>query len=341
MVPQRIQNPSEADIRSTRALLESGSSVTIQFNEPVYTDDSLHAINQLCRAFNDKLEVRFYGFYRNGFDASCLLRLPEVRWLSVDCLQRIDHFECVSNLEKVEKLAVGVFELDAPDLLTRLPLENLKSLRLSETRRNKVDLSYIKSAKRIERLSISNHSTNLEVIGEMHGLKYLSLRSIPKKHSLAFIGKLQALQALCLILGGRESIEEISCPSLQELEINQVLGLKELGSLGRFTSLETFLLFDQARLGELDLDELSPALRVLRISNCRKLKIKGDLRQLSRLADLGLGRIGNDFDWFTSLKHPRSLKSVRFWTPSTRKNKEIRTHLNELGYAEFHKLERL
>ena len=96
----RITDPLKVSSKGVEKIFSLGWSPTIQFSEPTYNEKLLKSVNKLCKKFGDKLEVRFYGHYSSTFDCAVLKHLPDVEWLSIDCLTKIDNIEKISVLKK-------------------------------------------------------------------------------------------------------------------------------------------------------------------------------------------------------------------------------------------------
>jgi hypothetical protein len=82
----RIEDITTVDRSQIEAILKNGVRPIIQFSAPGYSAELLRQIDSLCAELGVAIEVRFYGHYRTGVDASCLALLPNVASLSVDCL---------------------------------------------------------------------------------------------------------------------------------------------------------------------------------------------------------------------------------------------------------------
>ena len=79
-------------------------------------------MDALCAEWGDRRKVRFYGHYGQVFDASALQALPNIRSLSIDSLERAINLEAIADLEHLERLHLGVFELEDKDILGKLPV---------------------------------------------------------------------------------------------------------------------------------------------------------------------------------------------------------------------------
>jgi len=329
---ERFNDPTEVDEDQVAALLANGDVPIIQFSEPPARLAILSEIDALCRKFGDRLEVRFYGFYGQSFDAGLLASLPHVQWLSVDCLERAESLEPLSQLSHLGKLSFGVFRLDAPDILSRINLGQIKELRLGETAKNNIDLTPLAHCAQLSRLTLSSHTKGINSLGKLSGLTELTLRSIPNKQSLAFVGQISGLKKLSVMLGGRSDLNEISHPELTELEVVWVRGFEDTGDFGRFPSLEWLRIENQLRLTAIDFDGGSPRLKKLGLFNCKKLTRLGKLSKLTALEELRVAVTALDFETLVAAGLPSSLRHIGFWTGKTKSTDLIHKRLVELGY---------
>jgi len=335
MITERLENLTEIDRSQIEKIIASGKTATIQFSKPVYNKSILTAIDALCREFGDSLEVRFYGHYSGSFDASHLAFIPNVRWLSVDCLMRVTALEHLFALTGLEKLSLGVFELDQADILSRLNIVGMRELFLSETRSCNIDLSPLTQCQRLERLFIKSHNLGFDVLKTLRSLTELSLGSFSKKQSLEVVSDIPDLRKLTIILGGRANIQEVHHPKLTHLDIIRVLGFSDVGDLSRFPSLQSLRIEDQIRLESIDLEKASPELLRLAAFNCKKLSRIGRLAHLTKLEELRIGGTALDYEMLLATPLPSSLQTVAFYTGKPKSNKALRARLDAAGYAEF------
>ncbi|MEK7950385.1 hypothetical protein [Luteolibacter soli] len=337
--PDRIQNPTKIDRTRIEAILTAGKRPTIQFDDAHYNDALLNDINGLCRIFGDELEIRFYGHYQNGFDGKWLTHLPDVAWLSLDCLTTMRSTEYLADLANLRKLAFAVFESRDPKILEGLCLEQLVALRIGESRKLVVDLGPLERCGRLESLNISAQNNGLEVVSRLSTLQSLSLCSIARKIPLPRTDLIPSLRKMLLILGGREEIDGISSNSLEELDVIRVRGLSSVGNLARFPSLKYLTIEDQAQLATVDLGNAPETLEKLMLVNCKSLADLGNLQALPSLVRLEKLCISNsvlDLEDLLAARLPASLRSFGFWTRRAKEDRAIRTRLDALGYdAQF------
>ena len=331
----RLQDVSTIDRSQIEAILAKGDRPIIQFSVPGYSSDLLRQIDVACAEFGPRLEVRFYSHHRTGFDASCLALLPNAASLSVDCLGAAKNVDALFGLPRLQRLSLGIFDLDRPDILARLTVDSLEELFLCETRKADIDLSSLVRCRSLHRLHISGHTRGFDTLAALHSVSELSLRSIPKKQSLAAVNDMSGLRALTIVLGGRANIDDIKHPELTGLDVVWVRGLETIGSLARFHKLQRLRVEDQLQLRSVELATAPTSLSHLTIFNCKNLQSLGSIADLSGLIDLRIGRTSLDFEALLRSGLPRSLQSVALYSGRKKADDIMRSRLDALGYVEF------
>lgn len=335
MKQERIQNPGSVDRVEIEAKIAAGNHVIVQFSEPCYSQNLLSRLNNLCGEFGKNLEVRFYGHYRNHFDASIILRyLPDVAALSVDCLLEATNLSALNDLENLRRLSLGVYKLDDRDFLKSLQLQNLERLCLCETAKANFDLTPLQACTKLAEFYLVGHTRNIDCLARLPALRMLSLGQIPSRQSLEFVSKIQNLKRLVIILGGRSSISEIQHSSLEELEILRVLGFSNFDNIDTFPSLRSLAIEDQIRLESIRFASSNKSIQSFRILNCKTLHSLEGLEHLAELKSIRIGTTSLSVDSILNQHLATSLKVFGFYTGKSRENAKIREKLDALGYRE-------
>jgi hypothetical protein len=329
----RITDPVKVDGSSIKTILESGQRPTIQFSKPGYSPELLHSVNRLCGEFGKKLEVRFFGHHGGHFDASVLTYIPKVSWLSVDCLMEIVNEQEIANLASLRRLSFGVHKFDKPGFLNQLDLRKLDRLVLIENLKRNLDLSPLQNAWELETLFLNGFTKNIGVLAGLPKLKQLSLGGIAKTQSLRFVSDMSGLRSLTLVLGGRQSIDEIAHPDLEELSVLRVRGLEGLGSLARFPCLRELVVEDQIKIQSINVSESN--LRKLILMNCKNLKEIQGLGSLGELVEFRTSQTRLDLDALLDGEWPPSLQVLALYSGSQKWNDAARETVNRRGYREF------
>ena len=334
MIRRRIHNPTHADIVALEAALAAGEPIIVQYSDPLYTSDTLRELERLAAIYGALLQVRFYSHGAAGFDCAALRLMPSVRRLDLDCLARIENWRELANMEQLEQLSLGVFELEDGEILTLDCLRGLRDLSLRDTRNRIFDLGVLESFTRLETLGLAGHTRGIEVLGRLKHLHDLSLYMIPRGTSLASLSQTSSLRVLHLTLGGRESIAEVEIPHLEELHVIRVRGLRDVGALGRFPSLVRVLVEDQIQLEQIELSADNAALESVRVINCKSLRALPGLELLPRLTEVRIFRTALEASTLKRSRLSSSLRTVAFSTGKARADRSIRATIGELGYMD-------
>lgn len=329
----RIQDPKTIDSRSILNQINGDDEVIIQFSETVTDLKLLQQINDLCKAGSRNLCVRFYGHYKTGLDCSVLKHLPDVKSLYLDCLHSASNFSELRKLNSLEKLNVGIYELDEKDFLSWENLKGVSFLCLVDTRKNNLDLRYLNEYPNVENLFLNGHTKNIDAIGTMSKLSELSL-CIPSKASVSFVNQLSKLRQLRLILGGRANLEEIQNYGIEELEIVRVRGFSSFDNLSEFTKLKRLLIEDQIQIKKVSIAKELPNLVDFKILNCKTLAQLEGVHHLTALHQLRIYRTAIEFSDFVKQEFPKSLRILAFYTAKAKINKAIKDELGKLGYVD-------
>lgn len=318
MFQKRVTNPALSELREDlTATLEADSQnrCTVQFSTAQAYDDALLAeLDALCAHYTDRIEVRFYSHEPgDGFDATQLLALPNARWLTLDCLRRLQGLQQgLNGLHQLRDFALQVEHGDFPALAAHPSLANLTRLRLSQDRGPQIDLAPLAGLTSLRRLALSVQAHNLEALAGHTGIDTLYLHRQSAKTSLAVVSQLPSLDFLSISFGSRETMPELTHGALRNLEIIRVRGLNSL-ELANFPGLQALWVEDQAQLTRLDLTE-TPELHSLQLSNCKSLGELSGLRD-SRLRDLRLLNLpAVDLPELLTHELPSSLETLQAWS---------------------------
>lgn len=334
MKPQnRITDPQTIDTDFIDRELIAGKEVIVQFSDKTYDDKKLAQLNELCNKYDRNFEIRFYGHYSTSFDFNTLLKIPNVKSLYVDCLTKAHNVEAISRMQNLQKLSLGVYELTETEILNFENLRKLSELIVTETKTKAFNLAYLRDYKNLKLLIIGGHSKNIEVVGELENLEYLSFNSV-KKTPVPFVNKLKKLKTLKFILGGRENIHEIGENEIENLEIVWVRGFNDISNISKFKKLKTLLIEDNIQLQSVHFDTELPTLNDLKILNCKTLSSLTGLEHLPLLHQLRIYKTALDFDKLIKQPLPSMLKIFAFYTTKQKVDSKIKATLEKKGYSE-------
>lgn len=329
----RINNPADLDLDYIEKEIIANKHVIVQYSDNIFNDNTLSKLNDLCKKYDDSFGVRFYGYYSGSFDFRTLLKIPNVKCLYVDCLTRVDNISILSELNNLTKLSLGVYELKETEILKAENFKNLTELILTETKVKSLNLAHLKDYRNLKFLILGGHTKNIESIGEISNLEYLSLNSI-KKTPVDFVNNLKKLKTLKFILGGRENIREIEDNEIENLEIVWVRGFNDISNISKFKKIKYLQIEDNIQLQKVHFDSELPELKDLKILNCKTLNSLTGLEQLKSLHQLRVYKTEIDFNTIISQKLPETLKVFSFYTTKKKIDDAIREQLNKKGYSE-------
>lgn len=328
MKTERISDPKVFDIPSIERHLASGR-VVIQFSRPSsYDEEMLDALDAICAKYSPQLDIRFYGHHGSAFDGKILNRLPNVKSLVIDCLEHVENLHALGTLEHLERLRLpNIFD---PDVLSYDNLSKLKDLTVGSLRAP-LNLRPLSRFEYLTDLTIIDNVKNLEVIGGLCHLRHLSLNSI-KKCPLEFVNAMTGLINLSLILGGRDSIDEIDGTRIEHLELIRVRGFAGFAALNAWQALKTLEIEDEVRIEHLSFASELENLSYLGIANCKGLRRLDGLATLPALTHLRLAQTAIDFDALCQSGLPASLRQFAFHTFRKRQDDAIHAKIASMGY---------
>jgi hypothetical protein len=328
MDPKSIDEPFIA-----RAFADGASTVVLQFSEEsAYNPSVLAEVNEACKRFGSRVNVRFWGHWHYGrhFDCSHLRHIPEVRSLNLDCLEGVSNTAELAHLPNLEEFAFSVFESDLPELLRTESLVELRKLTLGPSRKNNIDLSPLVSYKRLEDISLCAQTSGIESLALLDVVRRLFLISMGKRQPLDFIRTMEGLRSLTIMLGGREDLKDLAHPDIVYLKIERVRGISEV-DLKLFPNVKKLRIEDQIRITNLDLSD-GPGLLWLSIANCKSLRNLLKIDCAARLESLHLARTAVEPE---SLLHdlPKCLKRLSLYGYGNRRDDELQSRIGSMGYS--------
>jgi hypothetical protein len=233
--------------------------------EVVGRAEYLRRIQEACAQYGETYTVRFYD-HLDGFDASVLDALDEIRTLVIDPVSPMQNPEAVGRLPKLTHFRFSPRGKNRADILGLFRMERLETFTLGETSTPLLDLSPLREAQKLRSLRLLAQGKNLEAIGDCAALTELSIHPTDKV-PLDFINRLQQLEVLKFSLGRTASIAEIGpLPKLRDLSFDNVAMLEDLGDLQRFPRLRRLQINYQRRLKTLRVGRGNAALEHINVS---------------------------------------------------------------------------
>ncbi|QCX38640.1 hypothetical protein FF125_09425 [Aureibaculum algae] len=327
-----VTNPETIDKHFIASEVELGNNVIVQFDDSTYTYEMLFDLNGLASELNNNLQIRFYGHSNKIFDCKTLLKVKNVKSLSINCFKKVKNLNQLSELERLEKLIIGIEDFKEIEILNSDNLKSIVELNLGDTKN--LNLEHLKGYKKLNWLGISGQFKNLESIGKIENLETLHLSSISKKEPLDFVNQLKKLKNLHISLGSRENIDEINGEQLETLKLLWIKNLQSLHNISRFENLKYLQVENQRNIETIEFDSEMKSLSRLGIINCKGLiKLKG-LEHLKVLNTLVITRsLKLEFDNIINQKLSATLKHFNFVTERKPLDKEIKEKIRSLGYS--------
>jgi protein phosphatase 1 regulatory subunit 7 len=331
MYTSRINNPQAIDRPEIENLAAKGR-VVVQFSTATYSHDLLKELNLLARTMDRALEIRFFGFYTEEFDASVLQFIPDAPCISIDSIKSARNLDALSNLVNLKEFHLEVYEMNWPDILSLKSLHDVENLGLGSIRKTNIDLSHLQNFKNLRSFHTSGQIKNINVLSSIQNLSTVSLSMIKSSVSLAFLSDIKKLHNLRIMLGGRQSISEIEGKELRSLEIQRVRGLGDLGPLSRFPKLNNLDVKDQLQLRQIKFGR-NPQLQNIKILNCKNLEHIEGLHVLKSLKMLHIYKTALNYKNIISSDMPVSLTKMIFCTGRITEDKDIQQDLAGKGLA--------
>jgi protein phosphatase 1 regulatory subunit 7 len=326
----RIQDQAIIDEQILKDRLLDNDKVIIQFSKPVYTSATLAQIDKLVSENSYRLEVRFYN---DGFDCASLDEIPNVKALSIDCVRSVKNIDNLKTLKYLNKIRLGIFELENLELLSFDNLKNVDELSIGDTKSKALNLDYLKDYTNLRKLQIVGHTKNISVLSSLTQLKTLQLNSVSKV-PISFVNDLKILETLSILLGSRANINEIDENNIENLTIDWVRRFNDLSVIKKFKNLRTLHIENEIQLKDIDFPALN-LLEDVKILNCKSLNSIGGLERLDSLKGLRISSSAIDFETFITYKFPEKLKTLAFYTWKSKQDKLNRAVLDKMGYNEF------
>ncbi|MEQ8532249.1 MAG: hypothetical protein RIB86_10380, partial [Imperialibacter sp.] len=264
--------------------LASDSKVQlIQFSNPLKINE-IDQLEKLVFSRRPDIALRIYGHYGHRCDLTFIERLPSLRKVSADCLMDATGIEVVTQLENLEMLGVGIFNLDNFSFLEKIN-PNVTKLLLHQTRSKKPNIESISRFEKIRFLYIEGQEKGIESIRNLTNLEEVVLRSISTK-DVSYLTHLPKLWSVDIKLGGIENLDAIATlPQIKYLELWQIRGLSDLSFVAKLKTLQNLFLQSLKQLSALPNLSDCTSLRRLYLENLKGLKDLSSLKSVPNLEE--------------------------------------------------------
>jgi hypothetical protein len=288
-------------------------------------------LNENLFVLRPDIELRLYGFYGSPCDLSFIRRLSNMRRFSADCLMTAKGIENVAALEKLDELAVGIYDLESFDFLNDIPA-GITTLRLSASKSKKTSLQPLHRFHSLRTLYLEGQQNGIEVLAQLSHLEDLTLRSISTP-GLTYISQLPSLRSLDIKLGGITDLTAISGKkSIQYLELWQIKGLSDIDVISTLTGLQYLFLQSLRNINAIpDLSQLTN-LRRIYLENMKGLKNVDGISTAPHLEQfIHVSARNIQPEQYASLLAKPSLHGITFGFGSKQKNQRFENMVAQAG----------
>lgn len=242
----------------------------VQFAEPL-SEKELNNLETYVFKHRSDIELRVYGHYSAECDLSFLIKFPELKKFSADCLLRAKNVDYITSLENLEELKVAIYDLNSFDLLSKINI-NLKRLLLGSTASKKPSIEALSRFKNLEHLYLEGQINGLQEICHLKNLQKIVLRSITTK-DLNFLQDLEYLWSIDIKLGGIKNFSAlIKLPNLKYLELWQINKLSDISFISELKSLQNLFIQSLRNIEALPSFDKNQSLRRIYLENLKGLK---------------------------------------------------------------------
>lgn len=281
-------------------------------DEVVTRSEYCDRIQQGCSMLGERYTVRFYR-HEDGFDASILDGLDQIRSLQIDPVREVANAEAVGRLPHLVRLTFAPRGKTRSDVLDAMRVQRLSHFTLADTSTPPVDLAPLGEATSLRTLRLLGQGKNIVAVGRCTSLLELSMQP-QEAHPIEVVSVLPRLESLKFSLGKRRTITAIeAAPALRDLSFHLVSTLEDLGDLQRFPRLRRLQIEQQKRLRSIRVGPRNAALEHIAAES---LEAIDGLTQLPALKSLFVFDGKMDVDWSAlppTLTHltlmPRSMKA--------------------------------
>lgn len=244
--PSRIDFDDSIDKRDVDHLALDPRLKVVQMVAPV-SARTVGLLNDRLFATRPDVEFRVYGHYSDDCDLRLVRQLANVRRFAADSLMRAKYVETVAELQPLDSLSIGIYELNSFEFLNHVS-PSLSRLAIGATRSSKPDLSRLQRFEQLKVLYVEGHSKTVPIIETLANLEDLTLRSVTTP-GLDYVRPLKRLWSLDIKLGGIKSLDAIRGMSgIKYLELWQILGLADISVIADLPGLQNLFLQSLARV---------------------------------------------------------------------------------------------
>lgn len=266
-----------------KSLAENPKTSSIQFSTPLDKKE-VDYLEDIVFSQRPDILLRVYGHYSEDCDLQFLERIPSLRKLSADCLRNVKGIEAIGNIQNIETLGVGVFELDNFDFLNKIT-PTLKELFLHQTRSKKPKIDSIGRFQNLEYLYLEGQSKEIEEIKRLKDIKKIVLRSISTEN-LDYLAGQEYLWSVDIKLGGIKNFDALkTLTNLKYLELWQIRDLADLSFISSLQSLQNLFIQSLRNVEKLPSFDKLKKLKRIYLENLKGLKDLSSVKHAENLEE--------------------------------------------------------
>ncbi|WP_052461064.1 leucine-rich repeat domain-containing protein [Psychroserpens mesophilus] len=269
--------------RELEKLASNKKTQSIQFASPL-SNNEIDLLEKIVFSNRPDISLRVYGHYGENCDLTFIKKIPSLRKFSADCLMDAKGIEVVTELNNLEELGVGIYNLDNFDFLESIN-PNLKELYLQKTKSKKPKISSISRFTELEYLYLEGQQKGIESIKELKKLEKVILRSISTKN-VDYLSDLKELWSVDIKLGGTQNFDALTTlPKLKYLELWQIRNLSDLSFVSKLNTLQNLFIQSLKQLDKLPDFKNSTSLRRIYLENLKGLTNLNSLKNAPKLKE--------------------------------------------------------
>lgn len=315
-------------------LASNKKTQSIQFVSPL-SNSEIDLLEKIVFSKRPDISLRVYGHYGENCALTFIKKIPSLRKFSADCLMDASGIEIVTELNNLEELGVGIYNLENFDFLENIN-KNLKELYLHKTKSKKPNISSISRFTELKYLYLEGQQKGIESVKELKKLEKVILRSISTKN-LDYLADLKELWSVDLKLGGTQNFDAlVTLPKLKHLELWQIRNLSDLSFVSKLNTLQNLFIQSLKQLDKLPDFKNSISLKRIYLENLKGLTNLESLKNAPSLKEFIYVLAENqEPENLIPVLENKSLESVFCKFGSDKKNNRFDQLAKEYNKAEY------
>ncbi len=307
---------------------------TLQFAEPL-SDKEIQLLHSIVFSNRPDITLRVFGFYGHSCDLKFLQGIPSAKNIFVDCLQNATGVEVLTKFATLDKLAIGIYNLENFDFLKDIS-PDITELSIEQTASKEPSIEVIKRFSNLRYLYLEAQQKGIEVVQELKNLEKIVLRSITTK-DVGYLDRLEKLWSVDIKLGGIKQFDTLTkLQNLKYLELWQVRGLSDLNFISDIQSLQNLFIQSLKQVTKIPSLDKSKKLRRIYLENLKGLTDLTSLEFAPNLQDFIYVLAENqEPENILSALRNSSVKNVLCRFGSDKKNNHFDKLVKEYGKSQY------